>query len=163
MANFITDLGNAIETALKANADIQAVVDKTTDATTYAIEYGTQRTENPENMAHCFIRSEGKTRVEKFEGSQRSVFTFNVFFQLNDVKGANGRLAQCLQGMDNVFIDSGRVVLDTHLTDNGSNRLGASGKIEVTEEVDPVENIDPDRPVAGFAVEIDITHVMPLV
>lgn len=164
MAILIDDLGNALETAFKANADIQAVVGKTASASTYAIAYADQETEHLEGVGHCTIRSEGYEHLTKKEASAHTVFTFDCLFMLVDVQGAGGHVARVQKGINNVFINRGRTVLDTHFTDNGSNRIDKGGEVRVVIEVDPVEGApDPDRPIVRAAVEIEIDHVMPLV
>ena len=163
MANFITDLGNALETAFKANTDLRVCFPDPAGGSAYAIEYDAQRLTFRPDIPSAFIRTNGRPRpIESYEGSARSVFPFEAWFQVHDEKSKNSRLAQCLQGLANVFTDNGVAILDTHLTDNGSNRLNKSGEVRAEIDVDPLEVVDPDRPIVRATIEIECTHKTPL-
>ncbi|MFN3335606.1 MAG: hypothetical protein ACK47M_24170, partial [Caldilinea sp.] len=59
MANVVDDLGNAIEAAFKADADLRACCPDPLGGSAYAIEYGMQRSETLGGAGRCFIRSTG--------------------------------------------------------------------------------------------------------
>lgn len=165
MAQYVTELGNALETAIKANTDLRLCFPDPLGASAYAVEYNAQRTEFVDGVAQCFIRPDGYEIAAngRFDTSALGIFRFEAWMQLIDVKGANGRLAQCLKGIANVFADFGNAVLNTHLTDSGSNRLGKSGEVRHSVAVDPLDAVDPDRPVVRVDVEIECGVVSPLV
>lgn len=163
MAQFVTELGTALETAFKANTDLRLCFPDPAGSSAYAVEYNVQRTEFLEGVPNCFIRPSGWQLVAETEASARAIFRYEAWMQLLDKRGANGRLAQCLKGIANVFGDRGVAILDTHLTDSGSNRLAKSGECRVTVQVDPLETVDPDRPVIRCDIEIELTHASPLV
>lgn len=158
MAQFVTELGTALETAFKADTDLRLCFPDPAGSSAYAIEYNAQRTEFLEGVPQCFIRPNGYEQLQRTEASVRAIFRYTAWMQLLDKKGANGRLAQCLKGLANVFDDSGVAILDTHLTDSGSNRLAKSGECRIAVEVEPLEVVDPDRPVIRADIEIELTH-----
>ena len=163
MAQFVTELGTALEVAFKANTDLRLCFPDPAGSSAYAVEYNAQRTEFLQGVPQCFIRPTGKTTPQQAESSARSIFSFEAWCQLKDVKGVSGRLDQCMEGVSNVFKDNGSAILDTHLTDSGSNRLFKSGECRVTPNIDPLEVVDPDQPIVRLDIEIELTHANPLV
>lgn len=162
MANLIDDLGNALETAIKADTNLRLCFPDPAGSSAYAVEYNSQHTEFAPGIGRCFIRPDGQEIIEDYEESAKSTFRYDIYMQVIDTKGADGRLPQCLQGIANTFKDRGVAILDTHFTDNGSNRLGSSGEVRHTVEVDPLETVNPDAPIVWVRVEIDLWHAMSL-
>ncbi len=151
---FIDDLGDAIKTAINAGTFTPLSVTAT---------YGDQPT-IPVKGVICFIRSEGQDVVQQFEESAISVFRYALTLQGIDVRGASDAMSVIGAGLRNVFINHGRTVLDTHLTDAGSNRLGSSGVCRLAGDVLPIGALsNVDAPIYSARVEIEIGHVMPLV
>lgn len=163
MAQVVTDFGNALETAFKADTDLRLCFPDPAGSTAYAIEYNQQRTEFLPEIASCFIRA-GDYEVGEggeYEASADGIFRFEAWCQVVDSKGANARLAQLLKGLRNVFANSGSAIFETHLTDNGSNVLD-SGEARYTTAVDPLESVDPDRPIVRVDIELQCFHAIPL-
>jgi hypothetical protein len=161
--SFISDLGTALETAFKAGSAYFGTVLGNTGGALH-VEYGDQPTEWPQGATgRCVIRDEGFDTLEEYEASARSVFRFICEFQLKDVRGKKRALSVALAGCRSVLVNGGATVLDTHLVDGGSKRLGGSGRITFEPVVaDRGTLADEDEPVVEVRVSIDITHVTPL-
>jgi hypothetical protein len=161
--NFIGNLGLALETALKAGAAHFATALGKTGGVVH-VEYADQPKDWPKGASgRCVIRDDSFDTLEDYETTARTVFKFLLTFELKDVRGKKGALAIALGGLRNVLADSGSAVLDTHLVDTGSKRVGKSGSITFEPVVAEHDTLaDEDEPFVQVRVFIDITHVVPL-
>lgn len=162
-AAFVTDLGTALETAFKAgSAHFGSVLGKT--GANLHVEYGDQPTQWPKGASgRVLIRDAGFETVEDYETSARTDFRFIAEFELKDIRGKKQALSVALGACRNVLANSGAAVLDTHLVDTGSKRLGGSGAISFAPVVADRGTLDDiDEPVVEMQIDIDITHLVPL-
>lgn len=162
MADFVTELGDALATAFRADATLQSVFPDPAGSTSYAIEYNAQRTQFLDGVRQGFIRPAGRQTVEDYEDSARTIFRFEAWFQVVDPKGANNYLDKATQGVHNVLKDKGVAVLDTHLVDSASNRLHKSGEVRGELVNDPLDDVNPDQPIIRVDIEVELTHADPL-
>lgn len=165
MADFVDELGTALQTAFRADTDMQAVFPDPEAGSNYAIEYNSQRTSFVDGVSQGFIRDAGQTPTEghQHEDSARTQFAFEAWFQVNDPRNANKLLSQAQKGIHNVLRDQGVAILDTHLVDSMSNRLNESGTVTGAITIDPLDEVDPDRPIIRVDIVVELTHFDPLV
>lgn len=88
----------------------------------------------------------------EYAESCESIFSFELDFGLVDVLDSNNARTSVQQALRTMLRDRGAQVF-ANLTDNGSNRLGASGTVRLASVV--LENTDdPDRPTLLARVEV---------
>lgn len=162
MANFPLELGTALQTAMRADTALRTILGLF-DGSTYHVEFGDQPDTFPDGHAgKVQISHTSMSPVEVYSTSQRSVFRFEARARLVDVRGQDDALSVVEKALVNIFADQGSAILDTHLVDSGSNRLGKSGTAALEDlSFEPTE--DPDRPEVVALIAIDITHASPLV
>ena len=160
--SFIEDLGLALQTAFRASSAFGTALGKTGGV--LHVQYADQPKDWPKGATgRLLIRDDGFDTLEEYETSARSVFRFLADFQLKDVRGKKRAVGVALAGCRAVLANSGAAVLDTHLVDTGSKRLGGSGEISfapVVADVDTLEDVD--EPTVSVVISIDITHGVPL-
>lgn len=165
MATFIDDIGEALETAIRANSASFSGALKSPNGTLacyydYTEEAGGNLIDND---GVCNIRFVNADTIADRESSAQSVFTYLAKFTLFDVAGAGKAIAVARQGMTNTFANRGRTVLETYFTDNGSNWLGKSGRIEWDFTVTPLDQLaDKDHPTAESLIRVVLDHNVPL-
>ena len=156
--SFVSDLGEAIATAITSGSS------NFTGIGGLNAEYGDQPKDFNVKTARAYVRSDGHEVLEDYEASAHSIFRFLIFVAVIDVKAANESLGVLQHGLRNVFINSGRTILNTHLTDTGSNRLAKSGECRLTSELEAIDNLEnKDHPMMMCRAEVECWHVMPLV
>lgn len=163
MASLVDDIGEALETALKANSASFAGAINSPGGTLH-IEYN----DTPENTGNlsgggsCYIRFDSARDIQAFADSAFTEFTYTARFNLTDLAGKNKALAVVQKGMTNTFAERGATVLSTHFTDNGSNRLGKSGNIAWEIQATPVEGLsDYDQAVITASVRVNMWRNIP--
>lgn len=159
MANLGDNIGEALEAAFKA-ATWGAGLGNT--ASVLHVEYGVQPVENVAGASgRCFIRLSGYEQERQFAASALGVWRFQTVFDIVDVMGKDRALTLVQQGLANALSDRGLAVLNTHLSDAGSNRLGKSGEITYTLSVQEPEQ-DVDRPMIVAEIAVRLWHAVPL-
>lgn len=150
-------------TAIQQNASAFSALGKT--GSTVHASYGGQDDEyNAGQSGKALVTYEShETPPETdFDTSAVTTFRFAIWFDLVDVLDKDKAVAVIENAMRTVFADRGKTVLDTHLTDNGPNRLKKSGEITYSVEfVPPTE--DEDEPQVLARLAITLCHVQPLV
>lgn len=163
MANFIDDLGEAIENALQANvASFAGAVDSPQGTAAFVFDYTQEQGGNQidgDNVCNInFVRSEV---IADYEASAQSAFTFTARFKMHDVAGANKAIAVARQGMTATFANRGRTALETYFSN--SDWLGKSGRIVWTFDVTPIEQLaDRDHPIVESTITVVCDHNVPL-
>lgn len=161
MADFVKELGTALQVAFRADTDLRTILG-TYDGSTYHADVADQR-QSPEGGAGMLEASLlNQETLERTDTSARKVYRFQATFHAVDVRGVDSAKTVCAKGFENVFKDHGAAILDTHLVDSASNRLGKSGGVDL-EEWQIIETEDQDRFNVDAVVAFDITHVSPLV
>lgn len=164
MASLVDDIGEGLETAFKANgASFAGAIDA--PGNTYLFEYN----DTPENTdgnavegACCYIRFESARDIEAYADSALTEFTYVARFKLKDLAGKNKALSVIQKGMTNTFAERGYTVLNTHFTDNGSNRLGKSGNIAWEIQAQPIDGLrDYDQAVIDASVRVTMWRNIP--
>lgn len=163
MANFIDDLGEAIENALQANiASFTGAVDSPQGTAAFVFDYTQEQGGNNidgDNVCNInFVRAE---TIADYEGSAQSMFIFQARFKMHDVAGANKAVAVARQGMTATFANRGRTALETYFSN--ADWLGKSGRIAWTWDVTPVDQLaDRDHPIADSTITVVLDHNVPL-
>lgn len=165
MANFIDDLGAMLQAAMRANiASFTNAVDSPQGTAAFYFDYSQESGGNQidgDNV--CNINFTGADTVTEVEESAQTVYQFMAKFSMFDVAGAGKSVAVARQGMTNTFANRGRTALETYLTDNGSNWLGKSGRIEWDWTVTPISQLaDRDHPEVESIIRVTIDHKVPL-
>lgn len=162
MASLVDDIGEALETALKANASSFSGA-LSAPGNTLLVSYNdTNEVGNAVAGSHCYIRFDSARDVEAYADSALTEFSYTAKFMLTDVAGKNKALAVVQKGMTNTFAERGYTVLNTHFTDNGSNRLGKSGAIAWDVQVTPVEGLrDYDQAEVSAAIRVTMWRNIP--
>ncbi len=161
MASFVDDLGEALQTAWIANAaSFSGAVES--PGGTRPVEYNDTPERGNLQGGSCYIRFDSQKNILEYEESALTEFTYVAKFNLTDLAGKNKALAVVSKGMTNTFAGRGATVLNTHLTDSGSNRLGASGNIAWEINADPIENLsDYDQAVITANIRVTCWRVLP--
>lgn len=161
MANLANDLGNAIRAVIAANSALFSFLGNT--GGTLHVEYVTQPVTYTAGQAgRCVVRPIGYEgdAENAYAESARGAFQFHCEFDLVDVQGEAVAIAGVSVAMAALFADRG-VTLFTQFTDNGSNRLGASGVVSLDLMLIEVE-LDADRPRVIVPVTVTLWHKVPL-
>lgn len=161
MASLVDDIGEALETALKANASsFSGAVNS--PGGTLDIEYNDTPEGGNLRGGSCYIRFESQRDVEAYADSALTEFSYIAKFDLVDVAGKNKALAVVQKGMTNTFAERGYTVLNTHFTDSGSNRLGKSGAIAWDIQVTPIDGLrDYDHAVIEAGIRVTMWRNIP--
>lgn len=126
-----------------------------TDGSTVFAEYaGNEVNYNRGAAGTCLVKplEEDPVPGTEYAASCESIFTFELDFGLVDVLDANNARTSVQQALRTMLRDRGAQVF-ANLTDNGSNRLGASGTVRLANVV--IANTDdPDRPNLLARVEV---------
>lgn len=164
MADFVADLGNALRIAINASGSTFGQALGATGSA-YHVEYGDQPvTYLQQAQSRCYIRFEREQTLWDSEDSAETEFHFLAAFKCVDVKGKQGALSLIKKGVAAVLTNAGRTVLNTHLTDSGSNRKAKSGEISAEVEVQPLDALENiDFPLVFVRFKVTCTHAMPLV
>lgn len=161
MANLQDDIGAAIvATIVAASARFTVVA---APQGTLAVEYAGQEVNyNAGSYGKVLVRPEPVEAVPgtDYDESAQSVFPFSILFDGLDVKDAVNARSVITQAIHATFRDRG-ADLWANFTDNGSNRLGGSGRVEIGEVVE-VPSRDPDRPGIQARINVTVWHIVPL-
>jgi len=161
VASLVDDIGEALETALKANASSFSGA-LNSPANVLHVEYNDTPETGNLGGGSCYIRFDAMRNVQEFADSAFTEFTYIARFMLVDVAGKNKALAVVQKGMTNTFAARGATVLDTHFTDSGSNRLGKSGNISWDIAADPIEGLrDYDQAVVNASIRVAMWRNIP--
>ena len=157
MASFVADIGEAIATAITSGSSYFTAIGGLN------AEYGDQPKDYNVKTGRAYIRSEGMEIISQVTGSARSVFRYSITVALLDVRAANEAMGVVQQGLQNVFANDGNAILNTHLSDSGSNRLVGGGTCRVMPEVTPLEGLtNRDAPIIRARCEVECWHSYPL-
>jgi len=165
MAQLEVDLRTALVAAMRANSAIASVVGNATGSLVH-VEGGDMPDlflQGAQGRVWC--RVGGHESQQESDASARTLFSFDVLFDLVDQRGADNALSKAKQGLMQVLADRGATIFSTYFTDNGSNRLGGSGewKLQNIAVVPWDQQRDPDRPEILATVTCALWHASPLV
>lgn len=161
MSNLQDDIGAAIV------ATIQAASSRFTSLAspggTIACEY---RAEDNTNMpagayGRCIVTPVAEDPVPgtEYDESCESAFVYDLVFALSAKQTSHTSRSAIYQAVHGTFRDRGAEAL-ANLTDNGSNRLGSSGVIEVGDLIE--EPSAPDAPVFRVRLTVFMWHKVPM-
>lgn len=153
MANFADDLGAAIVATMNDLSSAFSALG--TDGSAVFAEYASNEVNYNRGAAGtCLVRPLEEEPIPGTEYSEscESIFPFELDFGLVDVLDANNARTSVQQALRTMLRDRGAQVF-ANLTDNGSNRLGASGTVRLANTVLATTD-DPDRPNLLARVEV---------
>lgn len=161
MANLQNDLGAAIVATINAQTTRFSALGNS--GGTLHVEYGSQRTEhNVGATGGCLVKPLPMEPVDgtDYDESAEVVIPFALEFELVDVVDAVGARAIIFQALHGTFRDRGSEMFG-NFTDNGSNRLGKSGVVSLTDITDEVGQ-DGDRPKITARLDVSMWVVIPM-
>lgn len=160
MANFQDDLGAAIVQTINDNASAFSALGNT--GGTLHAEYASQEVNynrGASGVVQVKPAEEEVVEGQEYAESAQCVFPFDLDFGLLDVFDASNSRTSIMQALRTTFADRGAQVF-ANLTDNGSNRQGASGFIRLRQPT-LEEGEDPDRPRLIARVEVTCWVKLP--
>lgn len=153
MANYADDLGAAIVTTMNDLSSAFSALG--TDGSAVFAEYASQEVNYNRGAAGtCLVKplEEEPVPGTEYAESCESIFSFELDFGLVDVRDSINARTSIQQALRTMLRDRGAQVF-ANLTDNGSNRLGASGTVRLVSTTIE-ESEDPDRPRVAARVDV---------
>lgn len=160
MANLQDDIGAAIVETINDLSSAFSALGNT--AGVMHAEYESQDVNyNVGATGKCLVVPMPEEPVEgtEYAESCQSVLPYELKFSLVDVRDAGNARTVITQALRTAFRDRG-AQLWSNFTDNGTNRLGASGRVTVGQVVEEVTS-DPDRPMIVARLEVSVWMKLP--
>lgn len=165
MANVIDDLANALKTTISNASSAFSALGS--PGGTLAVEYEPESESNyaPGAYGRCLVcLPEDEGAVDPIEGTDydescQSLFNFELKFELRSVRKKQDHRAIIEQALHGALRDRGADFWG-NFTDNGSNRLGSSGKVLVGRTLNEPGVIDGSR--LRTRVSVLMWHKTPL-